>query len=521
MKERKWFKGLIVLAAMAFCLMALQGAAGDGVYAAGKNGFYQEGSKWVYYQNGKASNMTWVVKGTVKGETAWWYIENGSVKFVDTVAKNENGWWRIKNGKVDFNFVGVAANQYGEWYCRGGKVDFNYNGFFKDSRGWLLILGGNYKKNASGVYKGTINGENTWWNVVGGKVLFKDTIARNENGWWRIKNGKVDFNCNTIEKNENGWWYLKGGKVDFNYNGIGYNSNGWWYCRGGKVDFKYNGYAEGTVNGVKGIYYFQGSKLSTVSTVAKYNGTWVYVNKGRVDYSYTGFGQNQYGWWFFENGKLDFNRRGVYKGTVNGSNAWWNVEGGKVTLDKTTIGANSNGEWYCKNGKVEFNYNGDFNYNGETDKIKGGKVVTSVDQQRMQNKAQEYSSDTGYLILINRDDSKVMVLEGYYGNWSCKFYCDCNCGSPEHFTPPGTFRTTSLHMLYFGPDDEYRCWYATQFYGDVLFHSVLYQGGEDAPNTIIDGRLGVNTSKGCVRLQIENAKWIYNNIPTGTKVVVY
>lgn len=37
----------------------------------------------------------------------------------------------------------------------------------------------------------------------------------------------------------------------------------------------------------------------------------------------------------------------------------------------------------------------------------------------------------------------------------------------------------------------------------------------------MDGRLGMHLSHGCVRLQIDNAKWIYNNIPRGTTVVVY
>ena len=38
---------------------------------------------------------------------------------------------------------------------------------------------------------------------------------------------------------------------------------------------------------------------------------------------------------------------------------------------------------------------------------------------------------------------------------------------------------------------------------------------------IKDGRLGINASHGCVRLALSNAKWIYDNIPRGTKVVIY
>lgn len=38
----------------------------------------------------------------------------------------------------------------------------------------------------------------------------------------------------------------------------------------------------------------------------------------------------------------------------------------------------------------------------------------------------------------------------------------------------------------------------------------------------LDGsRLGLHVSNGCVRLNINNAKWIYGNIPRGTTVRVY
>ena len=57
------------------------------------------------------------------------------------------------------------------------------------------------------------------------------------------------------------------------------------------------------------------------------------------------------------------------------------------------------------------------------------------------------------------------------------------------------------------------------FYGNYLFHSVIYKQG--SMSVITDGRLGINASHGCVRLNINHAKWIYDHIPRGTKVVVY
>ena len=37
----------------------------------------------------------------------------------------------------------------------------------------------------------------------------------------------------------------------------------------------------------------------------------------------------------------------------------------------------------------------------------------------------------------------------------------------------------------------------------------------------MDGRVGMALSHGCVRLEIQNAKWIYDTIPSGSTVVVY
>ena len=53
----------------------------------------------------------------------------------------------------------------------------------------------------------------------------------------------------------------------------------------------------------------------------------------------------------------------------------------------------------------------------------------------------------------------------------------------------------------------------------VIICSILYSINKNG--TLRDGRLGMALSHGCVRLDINNAKWIYDNIPSGTTVVVY
>ena len=64
--------------------------------------------------------------------------------------------------------------------------------------------------------------------------------------------------------------------------------------------------------------------------------------------------------------------------------------------------------------------------------------------------------------------------------------------------------------------------YAYQIEGDILFHSVLYSQRDTSTlrvNSVY--ALGSKASHGCVRLQVEDAQWIYENCESGTVVVVY
>ena len=57
-----------------------------------------------------------------------------------------------------------------------------------------------------------------------------------------------------------------------------------------------------------------------------------------------------------------------------------------------------------------------------------------------------------------------------------------------------------------------------------MIHTILYSkwGGQNPEYVdIVDDRLGMNLSLSCIRLSLDNARFIYNNIPTGTRLVVY
>ena len=136
----------------------------------------------------------------------------------------------------------------------------------------------------------------------------------------------------------------------------------------------------------------------------------------------------------------------------------------------------------------------------------------------MDIKAQDYDSPSNYLILVNKSTFTVAIYERGGGSWIRVESFPCTIGAPGHDTIEGVFHV-GYKQYYF---DSYgaRCFYATQFCGNFLIHSTLYNKCP-GPTSPMDGRLGMALSHGCVRVAIENAEWIYNHIPGGTTVVVY
>lgn len=64
--------------------------------------------------------------------------------------------------------------------------------------------------------------------------------------------------------------------------------------------------------------------------------------------------------------------------------------------------------------------------------------------------------------------------------------------------------------------------YYSRINGSILFHSVPYTKQKKSSLEYWEyDKLGTKASAGCIRLTVEDAKWIYNNCPPGTKVEFY
>ena len=154
---------------------------------------------------------------------------------------------------------------------------------------------------------------------------------------------------------------------------------------------------------------------------------------------------------------------------------------------------------------------------------KGGKLyrisksgVITVDKvvSRMIRLAQRYSSRSRYLIMVDIDDPRVVVFQGSRGRWRVKYIWNCCTGARGTPTVVGTF-SIGIKGYSFGEWKGYSCYYYSQISGDYLFHSQMYY-----PHTrrLKDGAMGRRCSHGCVRLNIDNAHWIYSHVPSGTTV---
>ena len=181
--------------------------------------------------------------------------------------------------------------------------------------------------------------------------------------------------------------------------------------------------------------------------------------------------------------------------------------------------------WY-KKGKAKYYFKKGSRLRG-TKKVKktwyvfsksNGKMIRKIGDG-IDKKFQSYSSATRYMIVLKLKEHRVRIYHGKKGKWKRIHAFKCSVGAPSTPTVRGTFRVGSKGR-YFNTGSSMRCWYYTQFYGNYLFHSVIYDRSS-SPRNVVNGRLGANISHGCVRLALGNAKWIYNNVPSGTKVVIY
>lgn len=123
-----------------------------------------------------------------------------------------------------------------------------------------------------------------------------------------------------------------------------------------------------------------------------------------------------------------------------------------------------------------------------------------------------------YMIKINKQQNVVTIYKEKDGKYKPHKAFVCSVG---YATPTGAFslgEKLRWHLL----DGPSYGQYCTRITGSILFHSVWYYSQNKANQSYIQyNKLGTTASHGCVRLTVADAKWIYDNCPSGTKVTIY
>lgn len=130
-----------------------------------------------------------------------------------------------------------------------------------------------------------------------------------------------------------------------------------------------------------------------------------------------------------------------------------------------------------------------------------------------------------YYIKVNRQANCVTIYtKDESGNYTVPYKSMiCSVGLNNR-TPLGTYKISEKYIwrLLFGDNIDVYGYYTTRIVGHILFHSVPYTAtSNDQLWENQYNMLGSPASKGCIRLSVEDAKWIYDNCTAGTTVEIY
>lgn len=153
--------------------------------------------------------------------------------------------------------------------------------------------------------------------------------------------------------------------------------------------------------------------------------------------------------------------------------------------------------------------------------------IPNINNESEKNKNEENKEtqsstyDGNYYIKVNNQANVVTIYKkDSSGNYTIPvkaMVCSIGTATPKN----GVYSTTNKYQWRLLVGNVYGQ-YATRIVGSILFHSVPYL--KQDPSTLEYweyDKLGTSASAGCVRLTVADAKWIYDNCKSGTKVEFY
>ncbi|MFD3155895.1 L,D-transpeptidase family protein [Haloimpatiens sp. FM7330] len=127
-----------------------------------------------------------------------------------------------------------------------------------------------------------------------------------------------------------------------------------------------------------------------------------------------------------------------------------------------------------------------------------------------------FDSTTDQFIWVDLDRQLTYIFSGHKNNWSLTKTISIASGLNESPTTRGVFKIKKRGTWFYSEEFQAGAKYWVEFNDSYLFHSVSM----DKYQNIKDPVVGERRSSGCVRMPLEDIKWFYDTIKTGTTVYV-
>lgn len=154
-------------------------------------------------------------------------------------------------------------------------------------------------------------------------------------------------------------------------------------------------------------------------------------------------------------------------------------------------------------------------YNGDDSEYTSNAILQEITPNNINSLS--IASKTPYLVYLSLDKQMTYVYENSNSNWNLIKEFPSSTGIDGEETPKGIFAVTSRGEWFYSEEFQQGAKYWVQFMGDYLFHSLPF---DESQSNIVDYTIGEPSSHGCIRLEVEDAKWLYDNIANDTKIII-
>lgn len=471
--------------------------------------FNYDGNKYYLHEDGHMEDNALNVNGTMYLFKSWGGMRvndvgsyNGNYYYVgaDGAVSTTTGWKKIKTSTQTIWYWATAD---------GGKLLTN---------SWLDYNGNSYYLKADGKMAFNEWLDNTYY--------FRSWGAAYKNAWAKVNNVWYYFDGNG-KKYTSGWLTYKGNKYYLKSDGTmlanewldgkyyfkswgGMYKNEW--GKSGDIWYWFN--ADGTKRTQKGWFLYD-KNYYYLDKDGKMLTGWVY-HDGNYYYmkSWGGMAHDEWilhdkNWYYFKSWGGMYHDQWL---TLNGSQYYFRSWGGRYQNCTATI----NGKQY------KFDASGRRITEG-WEYIGKYRRYRKADGSLMEDVTSIFNPSSKY-ITVDRTRGRVTI----YGYNSATGSYDtpiksmiCSVGNPISNTAAGTYKIGWQLKKKEMNGVDYKCWapYVSQIYDAVYFHGVASSTPDLNMISAVDfNSLGSPMSHGCVRLAAIDAKWIYDNVSSGTTV---